>query len=108
MAPNGYLARIKSVFILTRDLPYDPDDFITTREICSKAEDTCGYATVEGALRIGGLWRVYPNTQAARMHATFGKRSVHSEHIKQGKNATQEKTTSRKYQYFDGVSICVV
>jgi hypothetical protein len=82
MAPNGELARVKPIFILTRDLPFDPEDFVTTREICAKAEDLCGYGTMEGAQRIGGLWRVYPKTQAARMQLLISGIAIRNVHVR--------------------------
>jgi hypothetical protein len=57
---------VSPVFIPSRNLPEDRDQPYTTREICSSAEKTSGYATIIGAQKIGGLWRLYPATIEAR------------------------------------------
>ena len=36
-------------------------------EICAAAERTAGFETVEGAQRIGGLWRLYARDNDARI-----------------------------------------
>jgi hypothetical protein len=36
-------------------------------EICSAAEKTSGHGTIEGAQRLGGLWRIYPTSMDARV-----------------------------------------
>jgi hypothetical protein len=70
------LGLVKPVFIRSRDLPWDEEDRITTREICGEAENVVGHGTMEGAQRIGGLWRVYPKTQAARMQLLVSGLSI--------------------------------
>jgi len=42
------------------------DRWLSTREICGAAEKIAGYETMEGAQLVGGLWRLYPKTKAAR------------------------------------------
>ena len=60
--------RVMPVFIKVKDIPVSDEDTnkITTREICTVAERVAGYSTMEGAQRIGGLWRLYPNSIEAR------------------------------------------
>ena len=54
------------VFILNNQLPAFEQKVFTTAEICSAAEKTSGFETIEGAQRIGGLWRIYPRNATAR------------------------------------------
>lgn len=57
------------VFIPCKNLPavQDSDSQFSVRELCAAGEKTCGYGTVIGAQRIGGLWRVYPKNNQARI-----------------------------------------
>ena len=60
--------RIWPVFIKTADILYDKQKgWITTREICKSVEEITGYNTMYAAQRCGGLWRLYPSTEEARM-----------------------------------------
>jgi hypothetical protein len=54
------------VFILNNQLPAFDSKYFSTAEICYAAEKTCGFDTIEGAQRIGGLWRIYPCNDSAR------------------------------------------
>ena len=55
------------VFLLNRLLPAAEQTAYTTAELCAAAERVCGHRTIEGAQRIGGLWRVYPKTTESRV-----------------------------------------
>lgn len=57
---------VRPIFMTERQLPMELLDKLTVRAICSAAEKTCGYNTMEGAQLINGLWRVYPKTEEAR------------------------------------------
>jgi len=51
---------------MDKDIPTF-DKGISVREVCESAEETCGYNTVEGAQKIGQLWRIYTKSEEARM-----------------------------------------
>ena len=58
--------RYEPVFVINNHLPaFDQKNF-STSEICTAAEKTCGYNTIDGAQRIGGLWRIYPRSKDIR------------------------------------------
>lgn len=52
------------VFLKCTDIPSEENQ--STAELCKLAENISGYKTIEGAQRIGGLWRIYPQTREAR------------------------------------------
>ena len=54
------------VFVLNSQLPGFDNKAFTTAEICSSAEKVCGYNSIDGAQRIGGLWRIYPRENSSR------------------------------------------
>lgn len=54
------------VFVLNAHLPAFEQKSFSTAEICTAAEKVCGFNTIEGAQRIGGLWRVYPRQKEGR------------------------------------------
>ena len=56
---------VEPVFVKINNLPPSCDD-ITIPELCISCEEVSGHKTMEGAQRIGGLWRLYPNTTEAR------------------------------------------
>lgn len=58
--------RVLPVFVLNNQLPAFQTKFFTTSEIYAAAEKTCGYDSIEGAQKIGALWRIYPSKQEAR------------------------------------------
>eukprot|EP00745_Piridium_sociabile_P027240 TRINITY_DN4391_c0_g1_i6.p2 TRINITY_DN4391_c0_g1~~TRINITY_DN4391_c0_g1_i6.p2 ORF type:complete len:304 (-),score=34.77 TRINITY_DN4391_c0_g1_i6:4066-4977(-) len=60
-------AVVEPVFILNKLLPMAAENSFSVAEICSAAEKTSGHGTVEGAQRLGGLWRIYPTTIDARV-----------------------------------------
>eukprot|EP00745_Piridium_sociabile_P017322 TRINITY_DN26057_c0_g1_i5.p1 TRINITY_DN26057_c0_g1~~TRINITY_DN26057_c0_g1_i5.p1 ORF type:complete len:366 (+),score=55.96 TRINITY_DN26057_c0_g1_i5:150-1247(+) len=60
------MSGVTPVFVLNNQLPAFDQKFVTTAEICSAVEITSGYDSIEGAQRIGGLWRIYPRSQEAR------------------------------------------
>ncbi|KAL8619141.1 hypothetical protein ACOMHN_019413 [Nucella lapillus] len=60
------MAGVTPVFILNNQLPAFDEKNFTTAEICAAVEKTSGYETIEGAQRIGGLWRIYPRSSEAR------------------------------------------
>lgn len=61
------MAGVIPVFILNNQLPAFEEKAFTTAEICSAVEKTSGFDSIEGAQRIGGLWRIYPRSQDARL-----------------------------------------
>ena len=59
--------RVLPVFAINNELPgFDQKQF-STSEICAAAERVTGYNSLEGAQRIGGLWRIYPRQKEARL-----------------------------------------
>lgn len=59
--------RCEPVFLINNQLPGFETKMFTTSEICAAAERQTGYNSIEGAQRIGGLWRIYPRSQDNRM-----------------------------------------
>ena len=57
---------IPPVFVVNNQLPAFDEKLFTTAEICAAAEKRCGFETIEGAQRIGALWRIYPRSSEAR------------------------------------------
>lgn len=55
------------VFLINNQLPAFEEKNFTTAEICAAAEKVCGFNTIEGAQRIGGLWRLYPRSSDGRL-----------------------------------------
>ena len=51
-------ALVQPVFLLSKSLPAVEEKDYSVAEICSAAEVTAGFETVEGARRIGGLLRL--------------------------------------------------
>jgi len=58
---------VPPVFFLNKTLPGVEEKNYSVVEMCSAAERVCGYETVVGAQRIGGLWRVYCANNDARI-----------------------------------------
>ncbi|KAL8561114.1 hypothetical protein ACOMHN_033697 [Nucella lapillus] len=61
------MAGVTPVFILNNQLPAFDEKNFTPAEICAAVEKTSGYETIEGAQRIGGLWRMYPRSSEERL-----------------------------------------
>ena len=58
--------RTLPVFVINNELPaFDKKPF-TTAELCAAAEIVCGFNSIDGAQRIGSLWRIYPHKQESR------------------------------------------
>ena len=58
--------RTMPVFIVNNELPaFDKKPF-TTAELCAAAEIVCGFNSIDGAQRIGSLWRIYPHKKESR------------------------------------------
>ena len=57
---------VKPLFVKVRDLPQSPVDY-KTYELCRSCERVSGPQSMEGAQRIGGLWRLYPGNSQARL-----------------------------------------
>jgi hypothetical protein len=77
------LVSTKPVFLLAKDLPLDGDqDRATTREICFAAEKVAGHNTIDGAQQIGGLWRLYPKTKAARAQLLVSGLGLRNSHLR--------------------------
>ena len=57
---------VKPLFVKARDLPQSPVDY-KTYELCRSCESVSGPQSMEGAQRIGGLWRLYPGNSQARL-----------------------------------------
>ncbi|KAL8610599.1 hypothetical protein ACOMHN_006318 [Nucella lapillus] len=60
-------ATVEPVFLLNKLLPAAHEVNYAVAEICAAAEKTSGFDSIEGAQRIGGLWRLYPKTVDARV-----------------------------------------
>lgn len=58
---------ITPVFVKVRDLPCSESSEYTVSELCRACESVSGSGSMEGAQRIGGLWRLYPASMEARM-----------------------------------------
>lgn len=54
------------VFVQHRYLP-SSERLYSVNELCSACEKKSGHDTILGAQKIGGLWRIYPKTNDARM-----------------------------------------
>ena len=57
---------VKPVFIKARDIPDATNVRPSVLELCLAAERETGQGTVVGAQAIGGLWRIYPESDEAR------------------------------------------
>ena len=57
---------VEPVFFVSAQLPANDQKNYTTSEICAAAEKVCGYESMYGAQRIGGLWRLYPTKREHR------------------------------------------
>ena len=61
------LKTVKALFIKVRSLPgANNNNDYKVCEMCRSCEQVAGPQTMEGAQRIGGLWRLYPRTTEAR------------------------------------------
>ena len=60
------MTSVAPVFVINNQLPAFDEKYFTTAEICAAAEKRFGYESVEGAQRIGGLWRIYPRSAGVR------------------------------------------
>ena len=58
---------VHPVFLLNRELPGTDEKDYSVFELCTAAEKTAGFETMEGAQRIGSLWRLYPKSIDARI-----------------------------------------
>ena len=58
--------RCEPVFVINNQLPAFEQKNFTTAEICAAAEKVCGFNSIEGAQRIGSLWRIYPRAREGR------------------------------------------
>jgi hypothetical protein len=58
--------RCEPVFVINNQLPAFEQKPFSTAEICAAGERVCGYNSMEGAQRIGSLWRIYPRTRDNR------------------------------------------
>ena len=58
--------RCEPVFVINNHLPAFEQKPYSTAEICAAGEKLCGYNSVEGAQRIGSLWRIYPHKREHR------------------------------------------
>ena len=70
------------VFVINNHLPAFEQKHYTTAEICGAAEKTSGYESIDGAQRIGSLWRIYPRSAESRRKLLiqgFCLRQVHVE-----------------------------
>ena len=58
---------VAPVYITASSLPAAEEKQYSVNELCSAAEKTAGFRSMEGAQRIGGLWRLYPTNIDARV-----------------------------------------
>ena len=57
---------VKPLFVKVRDLPCSDEHNYKVTELCRACEKAAGPQSMDGAQRIGGLWRLYPANMAAR------------------------------------------
>lgn len=67
MAAGGSSEHTRPVYLINNQLPAAQEKPYSVAEICSAAEKSCGFETIEGAQHIRGLWRIYPKTTNARV-----------------------------------------
>jgi len=60
------VVHVEPVFVVNSKLPGYEQLPYSTHEICAAAERVCGFESMIGAQRIGGLWRVYPTKREFR------------------------------------------
>ena len=70
----------KPVFDKARDLLQE-DNRYTVTGICWACEDVAGYKSMDGAQRIGGLWRLYPANREARVQLLLEGISLRRVHV---------------------------
>ena len=58
---------MKPLYLKSRELPNEDHTYFTVCELCHAAEVVSGLNSMEGAQRIGGLWRLYPATGLVRL-----------------------------------------
>ena len=58
--------RCEPVFVKNNELPAFEQREFTTTEICAAIEQLTDFNTIEGAQRIGNLWRIYPKKEETR------------------------------------------
>ena len=63
--PRDHLTAVRPVFLKVSDLPDGRKEY-TVCELCRACELINGPQSMEGAQRIGGLWRLYPKTTDTR------------------------------------------
>lgn len=63
---SAEIERCEPVFVINNQLPAFEQKQFSTAEICAAAERVCGYNSIEGAQRIGSLWRIYPRSRDNR------------------------------------------
>ena len=62
---------VKPLYLKSRDLLNEDNTYLTVRELCRAAENSMeGVNSMEGAQRIGGLWRLYPATGLVHLKLT--------------------------------------
>ena len=59
--------QVAPVYVTASSLPAAEEKQYSVSELCSAAEKTAGFQSMEGAQRIGGLWRLYPTNIDARV-----------------------------------------
>ena len=84
---------VQPVFLIHKSLPAVEEKEYSVADICSAAERTAGFESVEGAQRIGGLWRVYPKNMEARFTLLTGD-IVLKHHTVQPRDKNKTKQTS--------------
>lgn len=68
MASESSSSRIEPVFFLNADVPQEDNKWLGTYEICRAVSDVISEDAVDGAQRIGALWRIYLLEEEARIN----------------------------------------
>jgi len=68
---------VHPVFLIHKSLPAVKEKEYSVAEICAAAERTKRFELVEGAQRIGGLWRVYASDRETPHGAAVGQKPLH-------------------------------
>ncbi|XP_066267524.1 uncharacterized protein [Branchiostoma lanceolatum] len=63
---DSTMPMVKPVYMKYSEATTRGERWLSTREICGAAEKIAGYETMEGAQLVGGLWRLYAKSRAAR------------------------------------------
>ena len=95
LAPGPAL--LQPVFLLNKSLPAVEDKDYSVAEICSDAERTAGFETVEGAQRIGGQWKLYAKDNDTRIKLLVSGIILRAHYVQpHEKNKNKTKNNNKK------------